>query len=154
MNDRFIQRGGLWVLGQSTLILAVLGLSVWFHSERTNRWVLSCGAIFLAVGCGCGIAGVASLGRNVTPFPRPMASTRLVQHGIYRRVRHPLYTAVFGVSVGWALFWQSWPALLAALGLASFLDAKARREERWLRQQFPEYDQYARHTRRFIPWVY
>jgi protein-S-isoprenylcysteine O-methyltransferase Ste14 len=61
---------------------------------------------------------------------------------------------VFCGSVGWALVWQSWPALLATLALAPFFDAKARREECWLRQQFPEYASYEQRVRRFIPWIY
>jgi len=56
--------------------------------------------------------------------------------------------------MGWALVWRSWPALLAALALAPVLCAKARREERWLRQHFPEYAAYERRVRRFIPWIF
>ena len=37
---------------------------------------------------------------------------------------------------------------------AGFLDAKARREERWLRVQFPAYAEYAAKVRRLIPWLY
>jgi S-adenosylmethionine synthetase, C-terminal domain len=32
--------------------------------------------------------------------------------------RHPIYTGVMFVSLGWALVWQSWPALLTASGAA------------------------------------
>ena len=78
----------------------------------------------------------------------------LVQHGIYSLIRHPLYTAVFCAAAGWSLLRESWPALAASLALAVFLDAKARREERWLRQRFPDYDRYAQRVRRFIPWIY
>jgi protein-S-isoprenylcysteine O-methyltransferase Ste14 len=78
----------------------------------------------------------------------------LVQSGIYQLIRHPLYTAVFCGSVGWALVWRSWPALVAALALAPLFDAKARAEERWLRQQFPEYAGYEQRVRRFVPWIY
>ena len=112
------------------------------------------GALLLLIRANCGRAGTVSLGRNLTPFPKPSASGRLVRTGIYGLMRHPLYTAVFCGSVGWALVWQSWPALLATLALAPLLDAKARREERWLRQQFPEYAGYERRVRRFVPWVY
>ena len=112
------------------------------------------GAGLLLVAAGCGIAGTISLGRNLTPFPKPSASSTLVRTGIYGLIRHPLYTAVFCGSVGWALVWQSWPALLAALALAPLFDAKARREERWLRQKFPEYAGYERQVRRFVPWIY
>jgi protein-S-isoprenylcysteine O-methyltransferase Ste14 len=61
---------------------------------------------------------------------------------------------VFCGSVGWALVWRSWPALLAALALAPLFEAKARVEERWLRQQFPEYAGYEQRVRRFVPWIY
>ncbi len=78
----------------------------------------------------------------------------LVQHGIYARLRHPLYTAVFCAVLGWSLVWQSWPALAFSLALGVFFDAKARREESWLREKFPEYPDYERRVRRFIPWIY
>jgi len=49
---------------------------------------------------------------------------------------------------------SSWPALVASLALAIFFDAKARREERWLRRRFPEYTRYEQRVRRFIPGIY
>ena len=61
---------------------------------------------------------------------------------------------MFCGSVGWALVWRSWPALVAALALGPLFDAKARAEERWLRQRFPEYAGYKRRVRRFVPWIY
>ena len=149
----FLQRGGLWVLGQSVLLLAVIAGGILYRNQLESRVLTLCGVFLLLVAAGFGLAGAVSLGRNLTPFPKPSASARLVQTGIYGLMRHPLYTAVFCGSVGWSLVWRSWPALLAALALAPFLDAKARREERWLRQRFPEYAGYEQRVRRFIPWI-
>ena len=154
MSSKFIQRGGLWVAGQSVLLFAVVIFGVVFHSNGKNLLVMAGGVVFFVVALGRGFAGKVALGRNLTPFPKPSAHTQLVQGGIYGLMRHPLYTAVFCGSVGWALVWQSWPALLATLALAPFFDAKARREECWLRQQFPEYASYEQRVRRFIPWIY
>lgn len=154
MIKSFIQRGGLWVLGQSVCLIAVVGGGLVWRGEWKSLPISICGAFFLLVASLCGVAGAISLGRNLTPFPKPSANTRLVQTGIYGLMRHPLYTAVFCGSVGWALVWQSWPALSAALALGPLFDAKACREERWLRQQFPEYTSYERRVRRFFPWVY
>jgi protein-S-isoprenylcysteine O-methyltransferase Ste14 len=154
MNSNFLQRGGLWVLGQSVLLGAVIAGTILGRNQWQSCALTLCGAFLLLIAAGCGWAGAVSLGRNLTPFPKPSASTTLVQTGIYGFIRHPLYTAVFCGSVGWALVWRSGPALLAALALAPLFDAKARREERWLRQQFPEYSNYERHVRRFVPWVY
>jgi protein-S-isoprenylcysteine O-methyltransferase Ste14 len=153
-GDDFLQRGGLWVLGQAVLLCAVIVGGILCRNQWHWFPLTLCGGFLLLIAAGCGFAGTVSLGRNLTPFPRPSVGSRLVQTGIYGLMRHPLYTAVFCGSVGWALVWRSWPALLAALALAPLLDAKARREERWLRQQFPEYSSYQQRVRRFVPWVY
>jgi protein-S-isoprenylcysteine O-methyltransferase Ste14 len=94
------------------------------------------------------------LGSNLTPFPKPIAGAKLVRNGIYSWVRHPLYAGVFLLSLGWALLWHSGPALGMSLMLALFFDIKARGEERRLREKFPEYEDYAKRTRKFIPRVY
>jgi protein-S-isoprenylcysteine O-methyltransferase Ste14 len=154
MCGNFLQRGGLWVLGQAVLLGAVIVGGILCRNQWQSLAVTICGAFLLLVSAGIGLAGTISLGRNLTPFPKPSADTTLVQEGIYGLIRHPLYTAVFCGSVGWALVWRSWPALLAALALSPLFDAKARVEERWLRQQFPEYAGYERRVRRFVPWIY
>ena len=154
MSDDFIQRGGLWVLGQGVLLAAIIAGGILCRNQWHSLTLTLCGACLLLIAVGCGLAGTISLGRNLTPFPKPPAGTRLVTSGIYGFIRHPLYTAVFSAAVGWALVWRSWPALAAALALAPFFDAKARREERWLRQQFPEYAGYEQRVRRFVPWIY
>ena len=154
MSGSFRQRGGLWVLGQGALLGVVMGGGVLCHDQWQSRFCTLGGVFLLLLAAGIGLAGTVSLGRNLTPLPKPSASTQLVQSGIYGLMRHPLYTAVFCGSVGWALWWRSWPALLAALALAPLFDGKARREERWLRQRFPEYAAYERRVRRFLPRIY
>ena len=154
MNGNFLQRGGLWVLGQNTLLFAAIAGGILGRNQWQSLPLTLCGTVLLLIAAGCGLAGAISLGRNLTPFPSPTARTRLVQTGIYRLMRHPLYTAVFCGSVGWGLVWSSWPGLLAALALGPLLDAKARREGCWLRKQFPEYSTYTQQVRRFLPWIY
>lgn len=151
---RFFQRGGAWVLGQSVLLGAVILLAVFFRGAAVHPVIVIAGAILMAVGAGVALAGALALGRNLTPFPKPTEQAKLVQHGIYAVIRHPLYTSVVLVSIGWALAWQSWPALLVAAALIPFFHAKARHEERWLREKFPEYADYERRVRRFIPSLY
>jgi protein-S-isoprenylcysteine O-methyltransferase Ste14 len=45
-------------------------------------------------------------------------------------------------------------ALALSVVLAIVLDLKARREEEWLRERFPDYAAYAARTKRFIPGIY
>ncbi len=154
MNGGFVQRGGLWVLGQGALLCVVAAGGIIYRQQWQSLAPTLLGAGLLLIAGGCGLSGAVALGKNLTPFPKPAANSRLVQSGVYALMRHPLYTAVFCGSAGWALVWQSWPALLAALALGPLLDVKARREERWLRQQFPEYAGYERRVRRFVPLIY
>jgi protein-S-isoprenylcysteine O-methyltransferase Ste14 len=150
----FFQRGGGWVVAQALLMLAVVVAALLFRGNGGNVGMVVFGIILLGLGAVVGFAGAIALGRNLTPFPRPSQNTQLVRRGVYAWMRHPLYTSVMAASLGWALMWQSWPAWWVAVLLIPFFDAKARREERWLRATFPEYAEYARRVRRFIPWIY
>ena len=149
----FLARGGVWVVVQSVLMIAAIALGVMFHGDWSRVSVIAAGAVLFVAGGYFGIAGVAVLGRNRTPYPQPREDSELVQRGIYARVRHPIYTSVMLASLGWALIWQSAAACGAALVLMPFFHAKARREECWLREMFPGYADYARRVPRFIPRI-
>lgn len=78
----------------------------------------------------------------------------LVTTGIYRYIRHPQYTGIFLFTLGWILHWPSvitlilWPVLTAAyVWLALFEEGQAREEFG------PQYEDYARHTKRFLPGI-
>ena len=151
-KEGFSERGGAWVIAQFTLMLTVIILGGLFQGDwPQKKIVVNTSAGLFTLGAVFGVSGMLGLGRNRTAFPRPRADATLVQGGIYSRVRHPLYTSVMLISLGWAAFWQSWPALLAALALIPLLAAKARCEEVWLREKFPDYADYARRVPRFMP---
>ena len=113
------------------------------------------GVFGLIGGAAVTLAGVASLGKSLTPLPRPKRSGKLVSTGPYRFVRHPIYSGVILAALGWAAFRGRWLALVPAAALAPFFDAKASREERWLLELFPDYRDYrARVSSRLIPGLY
>jgi protein-S-isoprenylcysteine O-methyltransferase Ste14 len=144
----------LWVIGQSVLMLAVVVLGVAHRGAWQSDAGFAAGAVIFGLGAVVGIWGVRSLGKHRTPNPTPKADAELVQSGLYRWLRHPLYSSVLAASFGWALLWQSAAALAAAVVLSVFLDAKARLEERLLAGRFAEYAEYRRRTWRFMPGVY
>lgn len=150
-SNTFAARGGWWVVGQSLLMLATVMLAAMFPGNWTNLAIIVAGSVLFAIGGYFGIAGVIVLGKNRTPFPQPREGSKLIKHGIYSRVRHPLYTSVMLASLGWALIWQSTAAFCAAFTLLPFFYAKTRQEERWLRNLFPGYADYARRVPRFLP---
>ncbi len=115
---------------------------------------LSLGGALLLVAGWLVYRGIDDLGSNLTAVPAPVADATLVEHGIYRRVRHPIYAGVIGLGVGWAFFVGSPAALVVALILAAWLDLKSRREEVWLLAHHPGYAAYRRRTQRFVPGLY
>ena len=98
--------------------------------------------------------GAVALGSSLTALPRPKPEGRFVAEGIYRVVRHPIYGGVILLALAWAVWRTSLLHLTLAAILALFFQAKARREEQWLVERFPEYADYLRRVRAFIPWIY
>jgi len=154
MKNHFWKRGGAWVLTQWFFMAGTLLAGPVWPGDWGGNGSRVGAAVLLLVGSIFGIAGALQLGRHRTIFPEPVHGSRLVRHGIFGLVRHPLYTSVILLSFAWALGWRSEVALWLALATALLLDAKSRFEERRLRIHFPDYDEYARRVRRLIPFVY
>ena len=120
----------------------------------TRRILAAIGLSSLAAGVVIAVRASRDLGRNLTPMPRPPSGAELVETGIYRRIRHPIYAGLLLIAVGWATAMASVRSLVATGVFAAWLDAKARREEAWLSERFPEYAAYRARTHRFLPGVY
>lgn len=151
---RFTESGGWWVLGQSALMVLVIGLGPLTAGTPTGTTQQAAGWVLFGLSALLGIGGVAALRENRTIFPRPKQGARLVQIGVYRWVRHPLYTSLMLFSGGWSLAWNSWPTALSGLALTVFLCLKATHEETWLRTEFPGYEAYSERVKRFIPGIF
>ncbi len=149
-------RGEGWVLLQLLLGAAIAGCGFvgvyWPASVESFFGVL--GLLIALVGVLLVVLGVLALGTSFTPLPRPRVRTRLRRGGIFGLVRHPVYGGVILIGLGWSL--ADAPLGLAPTALLGVLfDLKARREEAWLIERFPEYAAYRAHTpERFVPWLY
>jgi len=117
----------------------------------------------VGAGYACIVAGVLLVAAGIqalashdafTALPRPRDAARLVETGIYRLVRNPVYGGLVLAGLGWAVVRGSLAALVADGVLLVFFDLKRRREEAWLVERFPGYPAYRARTRRLIPWVY
>lgn len=150
-RDKPSSQGAAWVAAQFAIMLALLGAGPWWRGQWPGRAAPGIGAALVLAGAWLGIAGVRVLGMNRTPFPEPKPGSQLVTSGIYARVRHPLYASVIAFGFGRALLWRSGPALALAAAHAVFFHAKARFEERLLRERVAEYAEYARRVPRFLP---
>jgi protein-S-isoprenylcysteine O-methyltransferase Ste14/rhodanese-related sulfurtransferase len=112
------------------------------------------GGILGLGGLLMGALSFRALGRNFRVFAAPRRSGTLVKTGVYAWVRHPMYTGVVMGLLGYAIAWDAMRSLVLVVGCAIFYVIKGVKEERLLREKYPEYDAYARHTWKFIPYVY
>jgi protein-S-isoprenylcysteine O-methyltransferase Ste14 len=154
------ERGEYLVLLQGALLIGFILLPVyrpigWHLNSPTLlylRWGLAA-ALGLA-GIVLILKGLLDLGRNLTPLPYPKADGQLVRSGVYGLVRHPLYSGLIFAAFSWVVFQFSLSHLIATAILFAFFDTKARREEAWLTQKYPEYSDYQQQVKRLIPGVY
>jgi protein-S-isoprenylcysteine O-methyltransferase Ste14 len=140
------------VVGQFTLITLLIFVptgQLW--PRNVFVWALA-SLLFLVAGV-VGILAGTRLGSNLTPNPIPKADGTLETGGLYRYVRHPIYTAVLALALGLTTLAASLWHLVIFLILVMLLGTKARAEERLLRERFPDYQEYQATVGRFIPGI-
>lgn len=112
---------------------------------------------WLGVGVGalC-LAGIywlfSSIGTGITPVSATRREHRLVTNGIYRYVRHPLYTVGSSMFISFGMMADNWFVIL--LGALAFIVMAIRspKEEANLIEKFgDEYRDYMKRTGRFFP---
>ncbi|MGB0385798.1 MAG: protein-S-isoprenylcysteine O-methyltransferase [Ardenticatenaceae bacterium] len=94
----------------------------------------------------------ADLGRNWTVELQIQEEQTLVTEGLYKHVRHPMYTAHWLWALAQALLLQNWiagPAMLVTF-LPFYLERVPREEQMMLEQFGSEYEAYMTRTGRLI----
>jgi len=82
---------------------------------------------------------IKDLGRNLSPFPRPITNSNLVTTGIYRFTRHPMYYSLIFISFGVFIIKLSIYYLFLLLSLGLIIKFKIALEEQYLNNKFKNY---------------
>ncbi len=142
--------GWLFVGAQAVLLVGLVALpggDVW----PTPTWLRWAGQAMVAAGLALGAVAALRLGSSLTPTPVPRAAGSLTTGGLYRVVRHPIYSAVLVIVVGLVVGSGSVWRLAVGAATVAFFNAKAAWEERRLSERYPDYAAYAARTPRFVP---
>jgi protein-S-isoprenylcysteine O-methyltransferase Ste14 len=117
---------------------------------------LLAGTVCLALGLWLFHLSHADLGDNWSIRLEVLDNHSLVTQGVYRRVRHPMYTALLLYSVGQALVLPNYVAgPSSAVAMALLVALRIGPEERMMVEQFgANYRQYAAVTKRLLPGVW
>jgi protein-S-isoprenylcysteine O-methyltransferase Ste14 len=112
------------------------------------------GTVVYLTGLAMAITGRVQLGSNWANLEdyQILSNQDLVQTGIYRYIRHPIYTGDILLLLGLELALNSW-LVIGVLGLILLVVRQTLAEEAILAKRFPDYSTYRRRTKMFIPFV-
>jgi protein-S-isoprenylcysteine O-methyltransferase Ste14 len=143
------------------LVMFLLNAQGWFHNplawHQLISWILLFFSLVLVV---LGVRTLRAAGRQDAGRSDPSLlgmekTSRLVTTGVYRYVRHPLYSSLLFLGWGMAFKSPSWLDAGLALLCTFFLIATARIEERENVDYFgDEYVEYIARSKMFVPFVF
>ncbi len=133
----------------------------WF--EEPYSWYQTISWLFLLISICLALAGFLLLRHSGGSRPRQGVASNfafentahLVTHGVYRSIRHPLYSSL--MFLAWGAFFKlpSWFGVLLALLASGSLYMTARVEEGENMMAFGDaYERYMTTTRMFIPFIF
>lgn len=100
------------------------------------------------------LLSLVQLNINLSPFPTPKEETKLVRKGLYKYIRHPIYTAILLLFFGYGLYQSSLYKIFITILLAVLFYFKSIYEEKCLEEKFAEYKDYCNKTGRFFPKIF
>ena len=123
-----------------------------FADYSRPEWFMWKGVAFLFIGTVMLWRSHHDLGKNWTIIPVITKKHTLITSGIYKHIRHPMYSAHFAWAIGQALVLPNWIAgfsfLVSMIPMYLF---RINKEEQILIKEFgDEYKEYMKRTRRLI----
>jgi len=113
------------------------------------------GLLLFSIGIVLRIAGRITLGKYYSYGLRTLPDQKLVKHGIYKHIRHPITLAASLYSTGIPLTFSSLYGFVLMLVLIPLFLYRIRIEEKMLVERFgEEYLDYIKKTKRLIPFIY
>ena len=146
----------------SATLVFVLGLAVtiwdfWriqgmiYHMGAVNV----VGLILFCVGVLIRAVGKLTLGRYYAYGLRTLPDHKLIKHGIYKYIRHPISLAGILYIVGIPLIFSSRYGFVIMLAIAPLVLYRLKLEEQMLVEKFgDEYREYMKKTWKMIPFIY
>jgi protein-S-isoprenylcysteine O-methyltransferase Ste14 len=113
------------------------------------------GVALVYAGLAFRLYAITVLGRYFTPSVAVVADQQVVEDGPYKLIRHPTYTGLLIMFLGFGLSSTNWLSLLVLMGCALIgLSYRIHVEERVLQEHLGQrYQEYKRRTKWLIPFV-
>ena len=136
------------------LILTTKTGIVPIYDNDLKHIVIIIGTIAIVCGCIINIIGRFNLGKNWANHIKIYEEHTLIQKGMYKIVRHPLYGSIMLMFYGAVLVYRNILCFLAVTFVfIPFMYYRAKQEETLLIQTFSEYKEYKKGTGMFFPKI-
>jgi protein-S-isoprenylcysteine O-methyltransferase Ste14 len=143
----------MWITMLALPLVSIVTPFLSFADYALHPSAFVLGLVFLATALWLFYRSHADLGANWSISLELRETHALVTQGVYRRIRHPMYAAIFGQAIAQILLLPNWlagPSCLVALLL--MLPVRISREERMMLDKFgDDYASYRGRTKRLIP---
>jgi protein-S-isoprenylcysteine O-methyltransferase Ste14 len=146
---------------EGILWLAICNWKFWFHDPGSPKqlisWLLLLVSLYL-IAAGIRIflrKGKINRNREDNTLFDFEKTTELIDTGIYRHIRHPMYASMLYLT--WGIFFKNTTASSMAVAVLSsvFLYLTARLDEKECMAYFGnEYRQYMARTKMFVPFLF
>ena len=137
--------------GTQLLLFLAYIFDVQLWALNIPAWLSYVGMIMAALGIILAFIALIQIRKSLSPFPTPLPNAQLITRGIFKYIRHPIYSGIILAGLGYALYTDSlYRAFITALLYVLFY-FKSRYEEKLLGQKFPDYQDYQKATGRFWP---
>ncbi len=93
-----------------------------------------------------------NLGNEYSPCFDSFVPKDIIQEGLYRYVRHPIYTANIILLIGMVIASGSMWIVLNLILLTVYYVLSAYKEEEVLKKKFPIYEEYIKNSNMFVPF--
>jgi protein-S-isoprenylcysteine O-methyltransferase Ste14 len=146
----------MWIAGMILPLVAIFTPLLSFADYPLHPIAFAIGTVVLCLGMWLFYRSHADLGENWSVSLEIRENHQLVTSGVYRLMRHPMYTAIFLTALAQALLLSNWLAgpscLLAFLVM---LAVRLGREETMMLNKLGEaYGEYMKRTKRLIPHLW
>lgn len=120
---------------------------------RVPGWLQLIGLFFSVAGIIISLASILTLNKNLSPFPTPKESAQLIQSGIYKYIRHPIYSGILFFTFGFSMYSENTLRLLIFFMLLILFRFKAAYEEKLLQDKYSNYTDYKKRLECFYQGI-
>ncbi len=150
-----LTKGRIFAVMQFVVLGFIFWVSYTYQRGYTGLHITKIvGVLLIAWALAVVVISVRHFNQRITPNPVPLSSAKLVRTGIYKYIRHPMYTSALLLILGWCAYFFSWISVILPFLSLGFLMIKIRFEEKQLLKKFPEYGEYQKDSHRMIPYIY